>query len=214
MNDLIKLTEQNGKVAVSARELYSFLDVNTKFSEWCKRMFEYGFEQERDFIPILGKTQAIGRPSIDYALSLDCAKEISMLQRTEKGKQARQYFIEKEKELSAIKSGGVTELSAEEILVRQSQLLLDQKKRIAKVEDEVKLIKAQVTTRPDYFTVAGYSYLLGRRINYSTASILGNRASRYCKENNLEMGLIRDPRWGKVRMYPAEVLEQVFSQAQ
>ena len=59
MNDLIKLTEQNGKVAVSARELYSFLDVNTKFSEWCKRMFEYGFEQERDFIPILGKTQAI-----------------------------------------------------------------------------------------------------------------------------------------------------------
>ena len=121
MNDLIKLTEQNGKVAVSARELYSFLDVNTPFTIWIKRMIEYGFEQSKDFVTILLESSG-GRPSTDYSLSLDCAKEISMLQRTEKGKQARQYFIEKEKELSAIKAGGVTELSAEEVIASVDRL--------------------------------------------------------------------------------------------
>ncbi len=59
-------------------------------------MFEYGFEREKDFTLISAKSTG-GRPSTDYALSLDCAKEISMLQRTEKGKQARLYFIACEK---------------------------------------------------------------------------------------------------------------------
>jgi anti-repressor protein len=63
-------------------------------------MFEYGFEDGKDFVPILEETN-IGRPSTDYALTLDTAKEISMIQRSEKGKQARQYFIACEKQLFA-----------------------------------------------------------------------------------------------------------------
>lgn len=97
MRNLIQITEQNGSKAVSARELYSFLEVQTKFTMWCERMFEYGFEQNKDFIPILGESKG-GRPSTDYALTLDTAKEISMLQRTDKGKEARQYFISIEKQ--------------------------------------------------------------------------------------------------------------------
>jgi phage anti-repressor protein len=82
-------------------------------------MLEYGFEQEKDFTPILGKSSG-GRPSKDYAgckvfnalanqdlteyaLTLDMAKEISMIQRSDKGKQARQYFIACEKRLFAPK---------------------------------------------------------------------------------------------------------------
>jgi phage anti-repressor protein len=98
MNELITITEQDSKQIVSARELYDFLEINTDFTNWCKRMFEYGFEGGKEFTPILGKSTG-GRPSIDYALTLDTAKEISMIQRSENGKQARQYFIACEKQL-------------------------------------------------------------------------------------------------------------------
>lgn len=102
MNELIPfLPAQNGTQAVSARVLYEFLEIGTDFTTWCNRMFEYGFEANIDFTPILGKSP-MGRPSTDYALTLDCAKEISMIQRSEKGKTARLYFIECEKRLKGI----------------------------------------------------------------------------------------------------------------
>ncbi len=96
--ELIKITEENGSQVVSARELHSFLEVNTKFTDWCKRMFEYGFEEYLDYSLLkIGKQNAHNKT--DYALTIDTAKEISMLQRSEKGKQARQYFIACEKKL-------------------------------------------------------------------------------------------------------------------
>lgn len=98
MYELIKIKQHNGKRAVSARELYGFLEVSRDFTNWCKQMFEYGFEEEKDFTPILAKSTG-GRPSVDYALTLDCAKEIAMIQRNDKGKMAREYFIECEQAL-------------------------------------------------------------------------------------------------------------------
>ncbi|MCU7583663.1 phage antirepressor KilAC domain-containing protein [Riemerella anatipestifer] len=101
MKALIKITEQNGKQAVSARELHSFLEIKDKFADWIKRMFEYGFIENIDYQSLSDFSEKPngGRPLINYALTLDCAKEISMLQRSEKGKQARRYFIECEKKL-------------------------------------------------------------------------------------------------------------------
>lgn len=98
MEQLIKITEQDGNQVVSARELHDFLEVDSKFTDWCKRMFEYGFEEDIDYSLLkIGKRNAHNK--IDYALTLDCAKEISMLQRSDKGKQARKYFIDCEKRL-------------------------------------------------------------------------------------------------------------------
>lgn len=99
--ELIKITEQNGQQAVSARELHSFLEVGTRFNDWIQRMFEYGFTENIDYQVLLKNEYNPngGRPETDFALSLDCAKEISMIQRTEKGKIARQYFISCEKKL-------------------------------------------------------------------------------------------------------------------
>lgn len=101
MKELIKITEQNGRKAVSARELHKFLEVKDKFTDWIKRMFEYGFTENIDYQSLSDFSEKPngGRPSINYALTLDTAKEISMLQRSEKGKQARRYFIECEKRL-------------------------------------------------------------------------------------------------------------------
>jgi anti-repressor protein len=104
MNTLIKVTEQNGQQLVSARELYEFLEIKRDFTNWCKQMFEYGFEEHKDFTPILAKTSTAkgGRPSVDYALTLDCSKEISMLARIEKGEQIRNYFLEVERKFKEV----------------------------------------------------------------------------------------------------------------
>jgi anti-repressor protein len=104
MNELIKVTvNEEQKQLVSARELHEYLEVGTHFKDWFPRMCEYGFVEMQDFNPLNFEqvqcegTRSVMRTLTDYAMSIDMAKEICMLQRTEKGKQARQYFIELEK---------------------------------------------------------------------------------------------------------------------
>lgn len=102
MTELIKITEQNGEKAVSARELHQFLEVGRDFSTWIKnRISEYDFMEGEDFeilLPKMGEQNGSGgHNKMEYALSLNMAKELSMVERTEKGKQARRYFIEMEK---------------------------------------------------------------------------------------------------------------------
>lgn len=87
---------ENNEVIVSARELYEFLEVKSNYTTWFDRMSEYGFEEGEDFIPFLEESTG-GRPSIDHAIKLDMAKEIAMIQRSDKGKQARKYFLDIEK---------------------------------------------------------------------------------------------------------------------
>ena len=97
MKELIKITEQNGKRAVSARELHRFLEVTERFSNWFVRQLQYGFIEGVDYQGCEVFNTLANQTLTDYALTIDTAKEISMLQRTEKGKQARRYFIECEK---------------------------------------------------------------------------------------------------------------------
>ena len=102
MNQLITITQnENNEQVVSGRELHEFLEVKTRYNDWFEDMVKYGFTENVDFIGFTEKRVKPqgGRPSVDHALKLDMAKEISMIQRNEKGKQARQYFIEVEKEL-------------------------------------------------------------------------------------------------------------------
>ncbi|UCS89692.1 antA/AntB antirepressor family protein [Lactococcus lactis] len=100
MNQLITIKQnENSDQVVSGRELHEFLEVKTPYHIWFERMAEYGFTENVDFIGFEQKSSKLGgRPSVDHALKLDMAKEISMIQRNEKGKQARQYFIEVEKQ--------------------------------------------------------------------------------------------------------------------
>ena len=103
MKDLIKITTNDkGQQLVSGRELHEFLEVKTRYNDWFPRMVEYGFEEGIDFIMVTQKRVTNNLKNsvttvIDHAISIDMAKEISMIQRTNKGKQARKYFIECEK---------------------------------------------------------------------------------------------------------------------
>ena len=100
MNELIKVTtNENDEQLVNGRELYEFLGVKDNYTDWFKRMIKYGFDENVDFISFSEKSDKPfgGRPQVNHYVKLDMAKEISMLQRTERGKQARRYFIQLEK---------------------------------------------------------------------------------------------------------------------
>lgn len=97
MDELIPTQQNdNGEILVTGRDLHEFLEVNSNYTTWMNRMIEYGFFDGLDFIPKMEESSG-GRPSVNHHIKIDMAKEISMLQRTEKGKQARQYFIHVEK---------------------------------------------------------------------------------------------------------------------
>lgn len=97
MNELIRINYSNERPTVSGRELHSFLDVKTAYKDWFPRMCDYGFQEGIDFCSFLSESTG-GRPATDHQLTIDMAKELCMIQRTEKGKQARQYFIQLEKD--------------------------------------------------------------------------------------------------------------------
>ena len=72
--------------------------IGTKFTTWFERMKEYGFTEGNEFFPKMGETsESGGRPSVDYDISVDMAKQICMIQRTPEGKQCRQYLLDLEK---------------------------------------------------------------------------------------------------------------------
>ena len=183
--ELIKITTKDGEQVCSARELHAFLEVATDFTNWCKRMFEYGFEAEKDFTPILAKTPTSeegkdftsilgkstgGRPSTDYALTLDCAKEISMLQRTEKGKQARQYFIACEK---AAKGNQLDLTNPKNILQIVQNWADEQEKRIA-AENQIKALQPKV--------------IFADAVAASETTILIGELAKILKQNGIEVG--------------------------
>lgn len=97
MEQLIKIRETKTGKAVSARELYKFLKVSERFNNWIARQFQYGFEEGIDYLGCKEFNTLANQEVTDFILTIDTAKEISMLQRNPIGKKARQYFIECEK---------------------------------------------------------------------------------------------------------------------
>lgn len=100
MDELIPLTEREGAQAVMGRDLHTFLEVRAHYKDWFPRMVEYGFTAGQDYALKNERVRGANNREYEQAnhiISLDMAKEIAMIQRTEKGKQARQYFIEVEK---------------------------------------------------------------------------------------------------------------------
>ncbi|EAG3560083.1 phage antirepressor Ant, partial [Listeria monocytogenes] len=97
-NEMLPVLEnEKGEKFVDARMLHEKLLVNTRFNDWISRMIgNYGYENGLDFYSTLSKTN--GRPSTNYFLTLDTAKELAMVQNNEMGRAIRKYFIEVEKQ--------------------------------------------------------------------------------------------------------------------
>ncbi|WP_270345795.1 ORF6C domain-containing protein [Lactococcus petauri] len=165
MNQLINITQnENNDQVVSGRELHEFLEVKTPYHIWFERMTEYGFTENVDFIGFEQKSSKLGgRPSQDHALKLDMAKEISMIQRTAKGKEARQYFIQVEKEykqqqqapltldqqIAAIATGYG---SVKEELVEVKDQVADLTNRFGLPSNKAKVLQKKVASKVYMFT--------------------------------------------------------------
>lgn len=100
MNELIQINQIEGRQTINARDLHMFLESKQRFGDWItNRITTYNFIKGQDFIIISCKSPN-GRPYKEYHIVLDMAKELSMVERNEKGQQARQYFIECERQVN------------------------------------------------------------------------------------------------------------------
>lgn len=185
MQELIKVTkDDNGNSVVSGRELHDFLEVQTPYRAWFPRMVEYGFTENVDFISFVQKCTKPngGRPTQDHALTLDMAKEISMIQRTEKGKQARQYFIDVEK---AYKEKYKLPQTPEEKLALTMQVTLRLDKRVGNLEKSIDEIQNKSEIDSDQ------RYKLWVARNKKAIEALGGKGSNVYKDKALSRKTFR-----------------------
>jgi len=140
MNKLINIKNESNRQLVNARELYEFLEVGQEFANWIKgRIAKYEFIEGEDFTVdkfINGKaTQK------DYIITVDMAKELSMVENNEKGSQARKYFISVEKEFKELSKPQ----TIEDLIILQAQSMKDIKQQLNEVNHNVLVAKAETT---------------------------------------------------------------------
>lgn len=183
MEELIKITEYNGKKAVSARELYEKLGFASQhWASWYKKNITSNpfAVQNEDFVqlPLSGRTQ-------DFALSIDFAKRLSMMARTKTGEQIRNYFIEVEKRVNR-------PLSQAELLLQQCQMLVEQEKRLSQVEEKVdRLIEVHEEAERDLHELPISDEEIPEMSLRDQIRMLVNK---YCKVSNLGQHQV----WDKV----------------
>ena len=171
MNELINITlNDSHEPVVSGRQLHEALEVKTEYRKWFGRMAEYGFEENQDFARVTQKCPTPGglQDMTDHIIKLDMAKEISMIQRTDKGKEVRQYFIQVEKDFN----------SPEKIMARA---LLMADKKIHKLEAQIEADKPKV--------------LFADSVSASHTSILVGELAKLISQNGCKIGANRFFAW-------------------
>lgn len=173
MNELLNVKYDSDRITVSARELHKLLDVKTPYDKWFPRMCEYGFNDGEDFSTFLSESTG-GRPAHDAQLTIEMAKEICMLQRTERGKQARQYFIQLEKDWN----------SPEKVMARALQI----------ADRKINHLEARVEEmRP--------KELFADAVSASKSSILVGDLAKLLKQNGVDIGQKRLFSWMRENGY-------------
>lgn len=160
MNELIRVNYDNEQPTVSARELYEFLEVKDHFRTWFPRMCEYGFEEGKDFRAFFRESTG-GRPSQDAEITIDMAKELCMLQRNEKGKQARRYFLQLERDWN----------SPEKVMARALQIA---ERKIHTMNEKIEADAPKV--------------LFANSVAASNSSILISELAKILRQNGVKIG--------------------------
>lgn len=166
--ELIPLTRtDDGIQAVLGRDLHRFLQVKTRYNDWFQRMAEYGFEQGKEFYSILSKNpDQHGRPQQDHVITLDMAKHIAMIQRSPQGMQARQYFIDVEKQKRPVIDGNA--ITRMELI----QIAMNAETERLELEAKNKALQPKADAYDSFIDAAG-SYSIG-----SVAKMLGIGANK------------------------------------
>ena len=190
------------------KELHEFLEVRSKFADWVKnRISEYDFTVNQDFTTVSKNLENGGR-SIDYYITLDMAKELSMVERNEKGKQARKYFIECEKKLTQPKPMTQIELIA--VIANQ---MAEQERKSLELDNRLQVVEQkqqQLNQDNDHFTIKGFCSLHQLDLSNGKMSALSRKAKKLSDVKDYTYHEITDPRWGKVRTYHKDILTELF----
>ncbi|MCL2481503.1 MAG: antA/AntB antirepressor family protein [Spirochaetaceae bacterium] len=197
------IQSEDGKVAVSAKQLYEYLDVDTRFNDWIERKIQkYEFVENQDYV-LVAQKRVTNNPKnpvtefTDYAMTINMAKELSMVENNDRGRQARKYFIECEERLKHVvqeqKSVAVTPLEALKLMV---EALDENDRRITIVNDKVDLLKNDVddlkkngiSSPDDTKRIKVREYLKLKNIGYSSSQRkgIGKAIITYCKKNNVD----------------------------
>ena len=177
MKELINVSlNDNQEPVVSGRQLHEVLEVKTEYKKWFSRMTEYGFNENEDFLKVTQKclTSSTGQNTTDHIIKLDMAKEIAMIQRTERGKQVRQYFIQVEKDFN----------SPEKIMAR-ALLMADQK--VHKLEAQIEADRPKV--------------LFADAVSASKSSCLIGELAKILKQNGIDIGQNKLFQWLRAHGY-------------
>ena len=213
MNELIPLQPQtingNAVETVNARELHEFLESKRQFADWIKnRISEYDFIVNQDFVRFHKKMKANNATMIEYHITLDMAKELSMVERNEKGKQARKYFIECEKKLTQPKPMTQIELIA--VIANQ---MAEQERKSLELDNRLQVVEQkqqQLNQDNDHFTIKGFCSLHQLDLSNGKMSALSRKAKKLSDVKDYTYHEITDPRWGKVRTYHKDILTELF----
>lgn len=174
MNVLIPINYDGEQPTVSARGLHEKLHIETPFKKWIDRMCEYGFEEFKDFWTKMSESTG-GRPSTEYDLSIDMAKQICMIQRSPEGKQIRQSFIDLEKAWN----------TPEQIMARALKMA-DKTIESLKADNEALIEDVQRMKPKEIFADA---------VSASHTSILIGELAKLLKQNGVETGQRRLFTW-------------------
>lgn len=176
MNELLKVNYGNERITLSARELHEFLGIGTEFAKWMQRMCEYGFSENQDYRVFVKNDDNSkgGRPSTDYEITLDMAKEIAMIQRSDKGKEVRQYFLELERRWN----------SHEAVMNRALEY---SRKQVKALMEENKELKPKA--------------LFADAVSASDESILIGQLAKLIRQNGYEIGQNRLFEWMRENGY-------------
>jgi len=220
MQNIIQINKsvigQESVNSVNAREVYEYLGVKTHFSTWMQRCIDkYDFKDGEDFQLFKSEKSKSNNPTIEYIVTLDMAKELCMITDTPKGKEVRKYFIEVEKKYRE------QELSPAQILMQQAKFMLEQEKINKQQQQAIKQVEEKVSTLEqrvedtnglvDYFTIIGYmSYRKLGRCGNKEAQRYGKEVSKLCREMGYKTSKVQDARYGTVKTYPREVLDEYF----
>ena len=141
MERLLKVeVNENQEPIISGRMLHEFLEVKTPYTQWFDRMIDYGFVENIDFLTVSQKCEIANggyQNKIDHAIKLDMAKELAMIQRNEKGKQARQYFIEVEKEWNSPDKVMARALIMANKTIESKNLMIEQQGRELEMKSQI-----------------------------------------------------------------------------
>lgn len=200
MNELIKINYESDRPTVLARDLHEFLEVKTAYKDWFPRMCEYGFAEGEDYCSFLSdRSDGLpGKPRQDAQLTIDMAKEICMLQRNEKGKQARQYFLQLEKEWN----------SPEAVMARALRMAQEKLERVKAINSNLTVQNAIMQPKAEYFDgLCDRESLTGIR---ETAKLLGLKQNDFVKWLIDHKYIYRDKR-GRLMPYAEHVDSGLFT---